>query len=687
MIDVLTTCPFCGCGCGMYLQIEKGKVTGVTSSRMHPISRGRLCARGWHVYEFIQHPDRLKKPLIRKGRSKSYRESEWNEALNLVASRLEEIRGRYGSDSLGVIASSKCTNEDNYVLMKFARAVLKTNNIDNGGKFYDAATLPGLKSAFGTGAGTNSIDQLEQSDVILVFGADPSQVHPQISARIINAVDRGAKLVLINPRKIHLSKFATLDLQIRPGMYVGFINGLIRAIFDKKMVDLKLLEDQTANLHSLQKMVHKYTPDFVKKEIGISKENLYKTAALYAKTKKAMILYSTGLTQQAAGIDNVKALANLVILTQHLGEISTGILPLVEQNNSQGVNDIGGIPDFYPGYQAVDDERVRKKFEEAWNAQLPENPGLSILEMITSGKLKAMMIAGENPLVTAPDIQSVETALKNLEFLVVQDIFFTETAQYADVVLPASCFAEKNGTFTNTERRVQKIRKAIDPPGQSKPDWMIISELADRMGYQMKYSSAMEIMEELSSISPIYAGINYSRLNETDGLQWPCTDQWHPGTATLHQKYSIHSRAHFSLVEQDGLEKQYFTPVKDIPLIEPTDKEYPFTLTTGTLYYQWHSGTMTRRSATLNREYPEVFGAMNPEDAKRLNIRNGERIRVLSRRGEIETAALLTDMVQENTIFIPFHYKDTATKMLINPSMMNRGKVPEFLCAVKVEKL
>jgi predicted molibdopterin-dependent oxidoreductase YjgC len=433
--------------------------------------------------------------------------------------------------------------------------------------------------------------------------------------------------------------------------------------------------------------VHKYTPDFVKKVIGISKENLYKTAAIYAKTKKAMILYSTGLTQQAAGIDNVKALANLVILTQHLGEISTGILPLVEQNNSQGVNDVGGIPDFYPGYQAVDDEKVRKKFEEAWNTQLPENPGLSILEMITSGKLKAMMIAGENPLVTAPDIQSVETALKNLEFLVVQDIFFTETAQYADVVLPASCFAEKNGTFTNTERRVQKIRKAIDPPGQSKPDWMIISELADRMGYQMKYSSAREIMEELSSVSPIYAGINYSRLDETAGLQWPCTDQRHPGTATLHQEYSKHSRAHFSLVEQDGLEKQYFTPVKDIPLIEPTDKEYPFTLTTGTLYYQWHSGTMTRRSATLNREYPEVFGAMNPEDAKRLDIRNGERIRVLSRRGEIETAAWLTDMVQEKTIFIPFHYKDTAAKMLINPSMMNRGKVPEFLCAVKVEKL
>ncbi len=700
MIDVLTTCPFCGCGCGMYLQIERGKVTGVTPSQKHPISRGRLCARGWHAYEFIQHPDRLTKPLIRQSAKNEdsetkggrispphFREAEWDEALDIVANRLTAIKSKYRSDSLGVISSAKCTNEDNYVLMKFARAVLKTNNIDNGGNTYDAATLPGLRSVFGTGASTNSLNELEQAEVILVFGADPTQVHPQVSARIINAVTKGAKLVLIDPRKTHLSKFAHLHLQLKPGTYIGLINGIIHTILSTKLTSEEQSVKLTANLPALKKMVKKYTPSYVEKLAGVSPEQIQKTAAIYTKTKKAMIVYSTGFTQQVAGIDNVKALANLVILTQHLGLPSTGILPLLEQNNAQGVADVGGIPDFYSGYQAVKDNRIRKKFEKAWDVELPINSGLSILEMLTPGKLKGMYIAGENPLITAPDIKNVERTLKALEFLVVQDIFLTETAEYADVVLPAACFAEKDGTFTNTERRVQRIRKAIGPPGESKPDWMIVSELANRMGYALNYSSPKEIMEEIAGLTPIYAGIDYDRLDKEWGLQWPCPDTKHPGTPVLHTGYFDRTKAYFSLVEQDGLEKPHFTPVEDIPLIEPPDGEYPFTLTTGSLYYQWHSGTMTRRSATLNREYPEVFAAMNPEDAEQLKIRNGERIRVLSRRGEIETVAFLTDMVLGKTIFIPIHYKETAAKVLINPSVLGKAKVPELLCAVRVEKL
>jgi len=684
----------------MYLQIERGKITGVTPSQRHPVSRGRLCARGWHAYEFIQHPDRLTKPLIRlstknddaetKGDRISpphFRETEWEEALDIVANRLIAIKSKYGSDSLGLISSAKCTNEDNYILMKFTRAVLKTNNIDNGGTLYDAATLPGLRATFGTGAGTNSLNELESADVILVFGADPTQVHPQVSARIINAVTSGAKLVLVDPRKTHLSKFAHLHLQLRPGTYVGLINGLIHAILSKKMTDEKQSAKLSSNLPALKKMVKKYTPSYVEKLSGVSQSDLQQAAAIVTETKKTMAVYSTGFTQQAAGIDNVKALANLTILTQHLGSPSAGILPLLEQNNSQGVTDVGGIPDFFTGHQPVKNDQIRKKFEKAWNTKLPNTPGLSLLEMLTPGRLKGMIIAGENPLITAPDVKSVEETLKTLDFLVVQDIFLTETAEYADVVLPAVCFAEKNGTFTNTERRVQKIRKTVDPPGQSKPDWLITTELANRMGYPMKYHSSGEIMEEIAALTPIYGGINYQRLDDEWGLQWPCPEKDHPGTPVLHMGYFDRSKTYFSLVEQDGLGKPHFTPVEDIPLLEPPDKQYPFTLTTGSLYYQWHSGTMTRRSATLNREYPDIFAAMNPKDAGVLDIRNGERIRVLSRRGEIETAALLTDMVQEKTIFIPFHYKETATKVLINPSVLENAKVPELLCAVRIEKL
>ena len=681
----------------MYLQVERGNVTGVTPSQRHPVSRGRLCARGWHAYEFIQHSDRLTKPLIRQGDqtltkkkdrtvAPGFKEVDWNTALNFVADRLTRIKSKHGGKSLGVIASAKCTNEDNFALMKFARAVLRTNNIDNGGNMYDAATLPGLRSVFGAGAATNSMNDLEQAEVILVLGADPSQVHPQVSARIINAVTNGATLILIDPKKTHLAKFARFHLQLKPGTYTALINGMIHTILDKKWVDEKETADFTANLSDLKKIAVKYTPSKVERLTGIPHTAIQQAAQIYARAKKAMIVYSTGLTQQVAGINNVKALANLAILTRHLGEPSTGLMSLLEQNNAQGVADVGGIPDFYSGYQPMSNARVREKFAKAWKVTLPTQPGLSILEMLTPGKLKGMVIAGENPLVTAPDVKSVQETLANLEFLVVQDIFLTETAQYADVVLPAACFAEKDGTFTNTERRVQRIRKAVDPPGQSKPDWKIITELAKRMGHPLNDSSPAKIMDKIAALTPIYAGIDYKRLDEEWGIQWPCPETDHPGTPVLHAGYFDRSQTYFSLVEQDGLEKPHFTPVEDIPLIEPPSKEYPFTLTTGNLYYQWHSGTMTRRSATLNREHPEVFAAINPKDAQALEIRNGERIRVLSRRGEIETAALLTDMVQEKTIFIPSHYKQTAAKVLINPSVLKKAKLPELLCAVRIEK-
>jgi formate dehydrogenase alpha subunit len=683
MKDVLTTCAFCGCGCGLYLQIEKGSVTGVTPSQRHPVSRGRLCARGWHVYEFVHHPDRLKKPLIRK--DGALRKTDWDEALDTVARKLIGIRDKYGSDSIGVIASAKCTNEDNFVLMKFCRAVLGTNNIDNGASLYDSATLPGLMQSFGFGASTNSLNELEDTEVILAAGTDTTQTHPQAASRITRAVSRGAKLIVIGPRKTQISNFANVHLHLKPGTYVGLINGLIHVILKNGLINEEDVFRTTSNLDSLKKMVARYSPDYVAEVCGVPGSDLEKAARLFAAANKAMTVYSTGVTGQAAGKDTVCALANLALLCGHLGAPNNGIIALGEQNNAQGAADMGAVPGFYSGYQPVNSNAEKARFEAQWNTKLPATPGLSILEMLSPGRLKALYIMGENPLITAPDVALSTEALKVLEFLVVQDIFLTETAELADVVLPAASFAEKDGTFTNIERRVQRIRAAVNPPGEALPDWKIIAELSNRIGYTMDYDSPAQIMREISSLTPIYAGISYERLDEEWGLQWPCPDKEHPGMAVLLRDFSQDGKIIFPLTEQNGKGKEHFTPVEDIPLVEPPDEEYPFTLTTGSLYWHWHSGTMTRRSATLSREYPEVFAAINPKDAEQLGIRKNQRIRVISKRGEIETAAMITDRVQEKTVFIPQHYKNTASKVLMNPSNLTNGKAPEMFCAVRVE--
>ena len=699
MIDVLTLCPFCGCGCGMYLQVEGGRVTGVTPSRKHPISKGRLCARGWHAYEFVHHPDRLTTPLIRKRKKKTsgkatttadpasvFRKASWEEALELAADRFRNLQSNHGNDSVGVIASAKCTNEDNYLLMKFTRALLQTNNIDNGAMLTDSASIPGLGSTLGIRAATNSFDELEVAEVILVFGSDPSQVHPQVSSRIIDAVTAGARLILIDPQKNQLSRFAEHHLQIRPGSYVTLINAMIHSILSMDLVDWKRLTEESANFDEFSRTLDDFDDGRVSEFTGLDLEDIRATAAMYARADKAMILYSTGVTQQASGIQNVQALANLAVLTGHLGRHATGLIPLLEQNNAQGVQDMGCMPMYYPGYQRADSRKIRERFERAWNCELPSSEGLSLLEMLAPGSVRGMWIVGENPLVSAPDQNQVQKTLATLDFLLVQDIFLTETAAYADIVFPAACYAEKEGTFTNIERRIQRIRKAVEPPGESLPDWKIIDAMAGKIGAEWKVESPERVMNEIASLTPPYAGVRYDSLDREWGIHWPCTAKHEEGTPILLTGYPHEAGMTFSLVEQDGLGKPHFTLVEDIPLVEPPDEEFPFTLTTGSLYYQWHSGTMTRRSATLNREYPEVFAAMNPKDAERLAIRDGERIRILSRRGEIETAAFLTGRVQENTVFIPFHYKDTAMKVLMNPRVDRKGSVPEWFCAVRIEK-
>jgi len=671
---ILTTCVYCGAGCGLWLRVDNGRVIGTTPSRAHPVSQGRLCLKGWNAHQFVHHPQRLISPLIK--RNGAFAESTWDEALDLIAGRLSEIKQRHGSDSLGVFSSAKCTNEENFIMMKFARAVLGTNNVDHCARLCHSSTVAGMTMAFGSGAMTNSITDIRDANVILVIGSNTTEQHPVIAAEILRAVDNGSRLVIIDPRLIRLSKFADLHLRLRPGTDVAVINGLMNVMIGEKLHNPGFIGERTEGFDEMRANLQKYTADYVEQITGVPADDLRAAARLYAKAERATILYCMGITQHTTGTDNVLDCANLAMLCGHIGREGTGVNPLRGQQNVQGACDMGALPDFYTGYQRVADEVSRQKFEQAWSAKLPVSIGLTVIEMMNAAaerEIKGMYIMGENPMISNPDITHVKSALESLDFLVVQDIFLSETAQFADVVLPACSFAERNGTFTSTERRVQRIRKAIDPIGASRPDWDIICEVARRMGYTMSYDSAEAIMEEVTALTPIYGGICYNRLDDF-GLQWPCPSQEHPGTKYLHKKAFARGKGKFHAVD-------YRQPA------EMPDEQYPFILITGRIYYHFHTRTMTGRSEILNREAPEGYVEINPSDAREMNIRNGNKVKVSSRRGQVITKALVTEMVAPKTVFMPFNFGEAAANMLTNPALDPVAKIPEYkVCAVSVER-
>ncbi|MEM2318712.1 MAG: formate dehydrogenase subunit alpha [Candidatus Bathyarchaeia archaeon] len=674
---VRTVCPYCGSGCTLYLKVRNGKVVGVLPDEKGP-GQGRLCIKGWSAHEFIHHPDRLTKPLIRDENGK-FRETDWNTALSLVAEKLLEIKKNYGPDAIGVFGSAKATNEENFLIMKFARAVIGTNNVDHCARLCHASTVVGLASVFGSGAMTNSIDEIENADVIFVIGSNTTEQHPLIATRILRAVRKGSKLIVADPRFIDLAHFATIYLGHKPGTDVALLNGMMNVIISENLHDEEFIKTRTENFEAFKKVVEKYTPEYVEKITTVPAEKIREAARLYAKAERATIIYSMGITQHTTGVDNVVSIANLAMLTGNVGKESTGVNPLRGQNNVQGACDVGALPNVYSGYQRVDLEEVRKKFEDAWGVKLPPKPGLTVVEMINAAgdSIKALYIMGENPMVSDPDINHVREQLEKLDFLVVQDIFMSETAELADVVLPSACFAEKDGTVTSTERRVQRIHKAVDPPGEAKADWEIIMELSRRMGYNgMNYSSPKEIMDEIAKLTPIYGGITYDRPElEEQGLQWPCPTKDHPGTKFLHKD---------KFTRGLGL----FTPVEYNPPAEQPDGLYPFILTTGRQLHQFHTGTMTRRSPTLIEQAPEGYVEINPVDANKLGIVNGEKIKVISRRGEITIKAKVTDKVQPGVVFIPFHYAETAANKLTIAALDPKAKIPELkVCAVRLEKL
>jgi formate dehydrogenase alpha subunit len=670
---VRTTCSYCGVGCQLYLHVKENRVVKVSGVDTAP-NHGRLCVKGRFGYHFIGSPVRLAHPLIKE--NGSFREASWDEALDYVAHRLLAIRDSSGPDSIGVLSSARMTNEDNYMAQKFARSVLKTNNVDHCARLCHASTVAGLAASFGSGAMTNPIADLSKADVILVTGSNTTETHPVTSTYIKRAVRSGkAQLIVVDPRDIPLSRHAVLKLTQRPGTDVAWINGLMHVILKENLHDERFIETRTEGFEAFRKSLELYTPDAVSQITGIPADKIEAAARIYGNAKVGNIVYCMGITQHSTGTDNVKALANLAMLCGNLGIEGGGVNPLRGQNNVQGACDMGCLPNVYSGYQPVTDTAVAEKMAVAWKTtHLSKKMGLKATEMIPmalSGDIKALYIIGENPMVSDPDLNHAQKCLQNLDLLVVQDIFMTETAQLADVILPATCFAEKAGTFTNTERKVQRVRPAVPAPGQARDDWRISAALATRMGEPMEYEDAEAIFDEIAQVTPSYAGISYERI-EIDGLVWPCPAPDHPGTAVLHAEKFTRGLGKFHAVE--------FIPPEEVP-----DENYPLVLTTGRVLYQYHTGTMTMKSEDLNERAPDCRVEISPADALKIKIANGEMVCVASRRGTIHARAAVTSKIVAGTVFIPFHYAVAAANRLTNSALDPVCAIPELkVCAVAV---
>jgi formate dehydrogenase alpha subunit len=536
--------------------------------------------------------------------------------------------------------------------------------------------VAGLAATFGSGAMTNSIDEIEYTDAIFAIGTNTTENHPVIGAKVKRAVrQRGAKLIVADPREIDLVKYATIWLRQRPGTDVALLNGMMNVILSEGLYDKVYVETRTEGFEDMKKVVEKYTPEYASEITGVPVPDIVRAARLYAQAEAATILYTMGITQHTTGVDNVKSIANLAMICGNVGIEGGGVNPLRGQNNVQGACDMGGLPVVFTGYQPVVNDEAREKFEKAWGVALPPKPGLTIVETLNAaheGKVKALYVMGENPMLSDPDLNHAREALERLDLLIVQDILLSETAQMAHVVLPAACFAEKDGTFSNSERRVQMVRKAVEAPGQAKPDWIILSELSTQMGYPLHYDTPEDIMNEIRKLTPSYAGITYDRIAKV-GIQWPCPNADHPGTKFLHKDRFSRGLGLLSAIEH-------------IPPAEVPDADYPFVMTTGRVLYQYHTANMTRLSEGIMQRCPESLVEIHPDDADKLGVSAGQVVKVSSRRGVVEAKSQVTTRVPEGTIFMNFHFREAAVNLLTNPALDPIAKIPELkVCAVKVE--
>ena len=650
-----TTCTFCGCGCQLELNtLAKKKVVKVTTKGEAGVNQGSLCVKGRFGYDFIHHPERLQKPLVKK--SGVFVEVSWEEALSLVATKLQEVKEKYGAQSIGGISSSRATNEENFLFQKWMRACVGTSHIDSGARLSNGSSLHGMMASIGYGAMTHSMEDVSHADLILLVGADVYDDNLIFSNKMREAMRKNnAKIILVDPRKNQWEKWADLWLRPLPGTDIAWINGLIRLLIGKGAAS------KTEGFEALRSSLQKFAPEFVKNTSGISPADLEAVAKLYLSAKKRAIVFGSGVSQHIHGAETVRALCNLAVLTGEAEEAGGGVYPLFTQNNAQGAFDMGCLSEFLPGYQRVDDEKARRRFEEIWEREIPGKLGFTYLEMfdkILEGKIKALYIFGEDPFITLPNLERLKNGLHQLEFLVVQDLFMTHIGSYAQVILPGVSFAEKDGTFTNMERRVQRVRKAISPVGDSRPDWKILCDLSTKMGYSMDYESPGAIMEEIGSLVPIYANVRYSDL-EKGGIQWPSKNGW---------------KRRFLRVEYKG------------PMEQPDDR-YPLWVIPRGFHYHYGIGTTTKRAKGLAKVFPDSCIELHPEDAVKAGLGEGERVKVVSPRGEVETICRISDALPKGVAYFATTFFPAFVNNLLTSGHDSVSQYPEYKVFIgRVEK-
>ncbi|MGF1702645.1 formate dehydrogenase subunit alpha [Photobacterium makurazakiensis] len=675
-----TICTYCGVGCKvtMFVDESRNQIRYVQGAKDSPVNQGMLCVKGRFGFDFIQSQERLEQPLIRK--NGKLEPASWDEAIELVASKFTGIKTEFGGNALAGFSSAKTTNEDNFAFQKFIRRELGTNNVDHCARLCHSTTVTGLEASLGSGAMTNDIPSIAHSDLIFIIGSDTTAAHPIIGSHIKQAIrNNGARLVVADPKRVDIADHAQLYVAHRPGTDVMLFNGIMQQIIKNDWQDDAYIAERVNGFDELKSevMSDAYSPEKVELVTGVKQADLLEMAELIGTAERTAIYYSMGITQHTTGHDNVRSVANLQMLCGNIGIEGGGINPLRGQSNVQGACDMGALPWDLPGYQKVYNKEAHAKFAKAWERpDLPAEAGLTLTEIVDAAckkQVRGLYVMGENPVMSDPDQTHVLEAIDTLDFLVVQDIFMTETAQLADVVLPSYSFAEKAGHFTNTERRVQRLSPAIKAPGVAKEDWVIIQDIANAMGSDWEYQSVKDITEEITQLTPQYAGITWDRIGR-DGLQWPCRDDEHPGTRIMHQETFLRGKGEMAAVP--------FRYAAELP-----DEEYPLILTTGRLLEQFHTGTMTRKTKGLdNLAGPRAM--ISVVDAERLGVSNGEMLRVSTRRGSIETPAFVTKRMQAGVVFVPFHFVESAANKLTVTATDPHAKIPEFkVAAVKVEKV
>jgi formate dehydrogenase major subunit len=704
-----SVCPYCGVGCALTLHVDpKKNAVVLVDGRASPGNQSRLCVKGRYGFDYALHPQRLTVPLIRRpecypkgplssevkgdgGRRKpggvvdyaevlpAFREASWDEALDLVARRLKAIKETHGPGALAGFGSAKCSNEEAYLFQKLVRAAFGTNNVDHCTRLCHASSVAALLETIGSGAVTNVFGDVENAEVALIAGSSTTDNHPVAATFIKDAARHGTTLIVVDQRETGIARHAHHFLRINPGTDVALYNAWMHVLIEETLINQEYIRTHTEGFEGLCETVRRYPPERAAQICGVSAERIREAARVFGRARAAIIFWGMGISQHTHGTDNARCLISLALLTGNVGRPGTGLHPLRGQNNVQGASDAGLIPMVFPDYQSVEDPKIRKRFEEAWGVPLDPTRGLTVVEIMTGAlekRIRGMYMMGENPFLSDPNINKVRKALAALDFLCVQDIFLTETAEFADVILPATSFFEKTGTYTNTDRRVQIGKKALEPPGQARLDWEVVAEIARRMGYPMQYRNAEEIFSEFTALAPSYQGLTYRNL-EPHGKLWPCPDpERSDGVQLLFGEGFPTPSGRGRLV-----------PCEYRPAAEVPDPAYPFVLNTGRLLEHWHTGVMTRRSRPLATIQPEAFCEMNPDDLTAAGIQAGAYVTVSSRRGVITLRAHASPRIAPGTVFIPFHFREAAANTLTNDALDPFGKIPEFkYCAVRVEK-